>query len=91
MNNLKIMQTGILKYLMMLAVSCCLTSSFVVSQEDETIGIESVTTKNQEEIDRELQQELERIQAAYEEETLEEFTPSESLSADVAVSFPSDI
>ena len=61
------MQTGILKYLMVLAVSCCLTSSFVVSQEDETIGIESVTTKSQEEIDRELQQELERIQAAYEE------------------------
>ena len=59
MNNLKIMQTGILKYLMVLAVSCCLTSSFVVSQEDETIGIESVTTKSQEEIDRELQQELE--------------------------------
>ena len=85
------MQTGILKYLMVLAVSCCLTSSFVVSQEDEAIDIESVVTKSQEEIDRELQQELERIQAAYVEETLEEFTPSESLSADVAVSFPSDI
>ena len=52
MNNLKIMQTGILKYLMVLAVSCCLTSSFVVSQEDETIGIESVTTKSQEDSDR---------------------------------------
>ena len=85
------MQTGILKYLMVLVVSCCLSSSFVGSQEDETIGNESVATKSQEEIDRELQQELERIQAAYEEDTLEEFTPSESLSADVAVSFPSDI
>ena len=68
-----------------------MTSSFVVSQEEETIDIESVATKSQQQIHRELQQELERIQAAYEEETLEEFTPSESLSADVAVSFPSDI
>jgi hypothetical protein len=48
-------------------------------------------SKTQEEIDQELQQELDRIQAAYEEETLEEFIPSEPLSADVSVSFPSDI
>ena len=55
------MQTGILKYLIVLVVSCCLTSSFVVSQEDETIDMESVTTKSQEEIDRELQQELDTM------------------------------
>ena len=48
-------------------------------------------TKSQEEIDRELEKELAIIQEAYEEESLEEFVPSEPLSADVAVSFPSDI
>ena len=48
-------------------------------------------TKSQEEIDRELEKELAKIQEAYEEESLEEFVPSEPLSADVAVSFPSDI
>ena len=48
-------------------------------------------TKSQEEIDRELEKELTKIQEAYEEESLEEFVPSEPLSADVAVSFPSDI
>ena len=47
--------------------------------------------KSQEEIDRELEKELAKIQEAYEEESLEEFVPSEPLSADVAVSFPSDI
>ena len=47
--------------------------------------------KSQEEIDRELEKELAIIQEAYEEESLEEFVPSEPLSADVAVSFPSDI
>ncbi|MBQ09007.1 MAG: hypothetical protein CMD96_04390 [Gammaproteobacteria bacterium] len=48
-------------------------------------------SKSQEEIDRELEKELTKIQEAYEEESLEEFVPSEPLSADVAVSFPSDI
>ena len=48
-------------------------------------------TKSQEEIDRELEKELAKIQEAYETESLEEFVPSEPLSADVAVSFPSDI
>ena len=48
-------------------------------------------TKSQEEIDRELEKELAKIQEAYDEESLEEFVPSEPLSADVAVSFPSDI
>ena len=39
-----------------------------------------------------IEEELERIQAAFEEEeVLEEFMPSEPLSADIAVSFPSDI
>ena len=39
-----------------------------------------------------IEEELERIQAAFEEEeVLEEFIPSEPLSADIAVSFPSDI
>ena len=42
--------------------------------------------------DQEIEEELARIQAAFEEdETLEEFVPSEPLSADIAVSFPSDI
>ena len=41
--------------------------------------------------DKEFQKELAKIQEAYEEESLEEFVPSEPLSADVAVSFPSDI
>jgi len=42
--------------------------------------------------DQEIEEELARIQAAFEEdEVLEEFVPSESLSADIAVSFPSDI
>ena len=38
-----------------------------------------------------MEKELAKIQEAYEEESLEEFVPSEPLSADVAVSFPSDI
>ena len=42
--------------------------------------------------DQEIEEELARIQAAFEEdEVLEEFVPSESLSADIAISFPSDI
>ena len=42
--------------------------------------------------DQEIEEELARIQAAFEEdEVLEEFVPSEPLSADIAVSFPSDI
>lgn len=42
--------------------------------------------------DQDIEEELARIQAAFEEdETLEEFVPSEPLSADIAVSFPSDI
>ena len=42
--------------------------------------------------DQNIEEELARIQAAFEEdETLEEFVPSEPLSADIAVSFPSDI
>ena len=42
--------------------------------------------------DQGIEEELARIQAAFEEdEVLEEFVPSESLSADIAVSFPSDI
>ena len=42
--------------------------------------------------DQKIEEELARIQAAFEEdEVLEEFVPSESLSADIAVSFPSDI
>ena len=42
--------------------------------------------------DQDIEEELARIQAAFEEdEVLEEFIPSEPLSADIAVSFPSDI
>ncbi len=42
--------------------------------------------------DQDIEEELSRIQAAFEEdEVLEEFIPSEPLSADIAVSFPSDI
>jgi len=62
----------------------------VYSQSKEQTAPDTMS-KTQEEIDQELQQELDRIQAAYEEETLEEFIPSEPLSADVSVSFPSDI
>ncbi len=42
--------------------------------------------------DQEIEEELARIQAAFEEdEVLEEFVPREPLPADIAVSFPSDI
>ncbi|MDP6441875.1 MAG: hypothetical protein QF482_04705 [Candidatus Poseidoniia archaeon] len=42
--------------------------------------------------EQEIEKELARIQAAFDEdEVLEEFIPSEPLSADIAVSFPSDI
>ena len=42
--------------------------------------------------EQEIEEELARIQTAFEEdEVLEEFIPSEPLSADIAVSFPSDI
>ena len=42
--------------------------------------------------DQQIAEDLARIQAAFEEdEVLEEFVPSEPLSADIAVSFPSDI
>jgi hypothetical protein len=42
--------------------------------------------------DQQIAEDLARIQAAFEEdEVLEEFIPSEPLSADIAVSFPSDI
>ena len=52
-----------------------------VSQMDATVLSE-----------QEIEEELARIQTAFEEdEVLEEFIPSEPLSADIAVSFPSDI
>jgi len=42
--------------------------------------------------DQEIEEELARILAAFEEgEVLEEFIPDDPLSADIAVSFPSDI
>ena len=42
--------------------------------------------------EQEIEEELARIQTAFEkDEVLEEFIPSEPLSADIAVSFPSDI
>ena len=42
--------------------------------------------------EQEIEKELARIQAAFDEdEVLEEFIPSEPLSADIADSFPSDI
>ena len=42
--------------------------------------------------EQEIEKEVARIQAAFDEdEVLEEFIPSEPLSADIAVSFPSDI
>ncbi len=42
--------------------------------------------------EQEIEEEQVRIQTAFEEdEVLEEFIPSEPLSADIAVSFPSDI
>ena len=41
---------------------------------------------------QEIEEELARIQTAFEkDEVLKEFIPSEPLSADIAVSFPSDI
>tara|TARA_B100000029_G_scaffold206094_1_gene203893 strand:- start:168 stop:425 length:258 start_codon:yes stop_codon:yes gene_type:complete len=77
--------------LMLLLLVFSLSIGAVYSQSLEQTAPDNTMNKTQEEIDQELQQELDRIQAAYEEETLEEFIPSEPLSADVSVSFPSDI
>ena len=77
--------------LILLLLGFSLSIGPVYSQSIEQAAPDNTMNKTQEEIDQELQQELDRIQAAYEEETLEEFIPSEPLSADVSVSFPSDI
>jgi len=84
--TMKKMKTTIKSFLFVIIGSSLLfgiTSSGAQELESEA--------KSQEEIDRELEKELAKIQEAYEEESLEEFVPSEPLSADVAVSFPSDI
>ena len=65
---------------------CAFFGSTTLNSQESTEAI-----KSQEEIDKELEKELARIQEAYEEESLEELVPSEPLSADIAVSFPSDI
>lgn len=76
-----------IKSLLLLIIGSSLLFEMTPSYAQELEG----EAKSQEEIDRELEKELAKIQEAYEEESLEEFVPSEPLSADVAVSFPSDI
>ncbi len=90
-NKLKIVKEKISITLTILLLGFSLGIGAVYSQSKEQTALDNNLNKTQEEIDQELQQELDRIQAAYEEETLEEFIPSEPLSADVSVSFPSDI
>ena len=84
--TMKKMKTTIKSLLFMIIGSSLLFGMTLLDAQE----LES-ETKSQEEIDRELEKELAIIQEAYEEESLEEFVPSEPLSADVAVSFPSDI
>ena len=84
--TMKKMKTTIKSFLFVIVGSSLL---FAITSSDAQ-ELESEAT-SQEEIDRELEKELAKIQEAYEEESLEEFVPSEPLSADVAVSFPSDI
>ena len=56
-------------------------------QESNTSQMDAVALS-----DQQIAEDLARIQAAFEEdEVLEEFIPEESLSADIAVNFPSDI
>ena len=76
-----------IKSLLLLIIGSSLLFEMTPSYAQELEG----EAKSQEEIDRELEKELAKIQEAYEEESLEEFVLSEPLSADVAVSFPSDI
>ena len=90
-NKLKMMREKISITLILFLLGFSLSIGPVYSQSLEQAAPDNTINKTQEEIDQELQQELDRIQAAYEEETLEEFIPSEPLSADVSVSFPSDI
>ena len=90
-NKLKTVKEKILITLTILLLGFSLGNGTVYSQSEEQTAPDNSMSNTQEEIDQELQQELDRIQAAYEEETLEEFIPSEPLSADVSVSFPSDI
>ena len=88
-NKLKIVKEKIVITLIMLSFSLGMGAAYSQSKEETAPGVS--TNKTQEKIDQEVQQELDRIQAAYEEDALEEFIPSEPLSADVSVSFPSDI
>ena len=90
-NKLKTVKEKISITLTILLLGFSLGIGAVYSQSEEQTAPDNSMSKTQEEIDQELQQELDRIQAAYEEETLEELIPSEPLSADVSVSFPSDI
>ena len=90
-NKLKTVKEKISITLTILLLGFSLGIGAVYSQSEEQTAPDNSMSKTQEAIDQELQQELDRIQAAYEEETLEEFIPSEPLSADVSVSFPSDI
>jgi len=85
-STMKMMKMKI-KLLLVLVIGSSLFFGMTLSHAQE---LES-ETKSQEEIDRELEKELAKIQESYETESLEEFVPSEPLSADVAVSFPSDI
>ena len=84
--TMKKMKTTIKSFLFVIIGSLLLFA--ITSSDAQELESEA---KSQEEVDRELEKELAKIQEAYEEESLEEFVPSEPLSADVAVSFPSDI
>ena len=84
--TMKKMKTTIKSFLFVIIGSSLLFA--ITSSDAQELESEA---KSQEEIDRELEKELAKIQEAYEEESLEEFVPSEPLSADVAVSFLSDI
>ena len=90
-NKLKTVKEKISITLTILLLGFSLGNGAVYSQSEEQTAPDNSMSKTQEEIDQELQLELDGIQAAYEEETLEEFIPPEPLSADVSVSFPSDI
>ena len=90
-NKLKTVKEKISIILTILLLGFSLGIGAVYSQSEEQTAPDNSMSKTQEEIDQELQEELDRIQAAYEEEKLEEFIPSETLSAAVSVTFPSDI
>ena len=91
---MKISKRKKINKIFLILVGFMLTQVYANPEQDVlTLRLQDVPQLDEDTLkEQEIEKELARIQAAFDEdEVLEEFIPSEPLSADIAVSFPSDI